>query len=85
MVVEDEDALEVEAGLVVGDQLDEEGVVGRAGVEPEQSVTGAGVVTGEGGYVVAAGKVAHPAQVVCAETDVDVGEAEQGSGIVGVV
>ena len=35
VVVEDEDALEVEAGLVVGDQLDEEGVVGRAGVEPE--------------------------------------------------
>ena len=85
MVVVGEDALEVAAGLSVGDQLDEEGVVGRGAVEPDAGVAGAGVVTGEGGYVVAADKVAHPAQVVCAELNVDEGQVEQGGGIVGVV
>ncbi len=85
VIVVGEDALEVETRLVVGEQLDEEGFVGRGAAEPDVGVAGAGVVTDEGGYVVVVGDIARPAQVVCAETDVDGGKVEQVDGVVGVV
>ena len=72
-----QDALEVEAGLVVGDALDEEGLVEVGALEPDFGVAGAGVVTGEGGYGIFVGEILHPAQVVCAEADVDEGAVEQ--------
>ena len=77
MVVVGEDAPEVAAGLGVGEFVDEEGFVGRGVVEPGVGVAGAGVVASEGGDVVVVGDVAHPAQVVCAETDADNGEVEE--------
>ena len=77
MGVVGQDALEVETGLVVGDPFDEEGFVGCGAVEPGSGVAGAGVVTGEGGDGVLTGVVLHPAQVICAEGNVDEGAVEQ--------
>ncbi|MCY3711204.1 MAG: hypothetical protein OXG26_20135 [Caldilineaceae bacterium] len=49
MGVADEDALEIAARSVVGDVVDEEGVVGVGAGEPVFGLAGAGVVSGEGG------------------------------------
>ena len=85
MVVVGEDAPEVAAGFGVGEFVDEEGFVGRGVVEPGVGFAGAGVVAGEGGDVVVVGDVARPAQVECAEADVDDGQVEELGGVVGVV
>jgi len=81
----DENALQVAARVVVGDPVDEKGVVRLCAAEPVSGLAGAGVITGDGGNVVASDIVARPAQVVCAETDADDGVVEQFGGIVGIV
>ena len=85
MVVVGEDAPEVAAGFGITEFVYKDGFVGRGVVEPDEGVAGAGVVTGEGGDVVVVGDVAHPAQIVCAETDADDGQVEKLGGVVGVV
>ena len=56
----DEDALQVAARPVVGDLVDEKGIVRLGATEPVSGLAGAGVITGDGGYVVATDIVRAP-------------------------